>query len=75
MSGRHVESISGVWVDEDEIDKVADCALQKILSMLPEEARTADIVKYVLERAKRKTDGARVTFTKSEDKSPEEFRK
>lgn len=44
-------TIGSVTIDSDFVDRIAEKAVDKVLSELPEEARTYDVAKYILKKA------------------------
>jgi hypothetical protein len=60
MRGCVIESISGVKIEEDKIDSIARKAIKTIVSELPEEAQTLDVIQYVLKAAKEQANGCRI---------------
>ena len=55
-TGRTVVSNNGNGIEGEKLDEIARKAIETILSELPEEVRTYDIVNTILEEAKYKFD-------------------
>lgn len=55
-----VQIISGKRITEEKIKSVAKCAVSAIMSELPEEVQTVDILCYVLEEAKLVVNSAHI---------------
>lgn len=55
-----VQSISGITMDLNRIDDIAEKVLSQIMFELPEEAQTYDMALYILKRAKIKVKGMQV---------------
>ena len=58
--GRILQTIAGEFVDENEIDAIAEKITKEIMSLLPEDAKTFDVALYVLKKAKTIIKGSRV---------------
>ncbi len=56
----NVESLSGVIIEERIIDAAAEKAVQAMMSELPEEAQTYDVLMYVAKRTKEKIKGSKI---------------
>lgn len=61
-AGRIVVSNNGEGIEGEKIDKIARKAIEMILSELPEEVRTYDIVNTILEEAKHQLNGMNVSL-------------
>ncbi len=57
----YVYSISGEYIEEKLINETARKMIDILMSQLPEEARTSDVMLYVLKRTKRMIKGAKIT--------------
>lgn len=55
-----VQIISGKRITEEKIKSAAKCAVSAIMSELPEEVQTVDILCYVLEEAKLVVNSAHI---------------
>lgn len=58
----NIVSISGETVAEEVIDRAAENAVLAIMSELPKEAQTYDVLMYVEKRTKEKIKGMRITI-------------
>lgn len=59
-TGRIVLSNNGNGIEGEKLDEIARKAIETILSELPEEVRTYDIVNTILEEAKYQLNGMNV---------------
>lgn len=55
-----IKSIAGNCIEHGEIVRIARKAVTTVLSELPEELQTGDIVTYILDEAKGITKGAKI---------------
>ena len=55
-----VQNISGKRIPEEKIKSAAKCAVSAIMSELPEEVQTVDVLRYVLEEATLVVNSARI---------------
>lgn len=55
-----IKSIVGNCIEHEEIVRIARKAVTTVLSELPEELQTGDIVTYILDEAKDITKGAKI---------------
>lgn len=60
MLEERVQLISGVSIDKHKIDDIAEKTLTQIMSELPEEARTYDLIFYILEQIKIRVKGSKI---------------
>ena len=61
-TGRTIVSNNGNGIEGERLDEIARKAIETILSELPEEVRTYDIVNTILEEAKYQLDGMNVSL-------------
>lgn len=61
-TGRTVVSNNGNGIEGEKLDEIARKAIETILSELPEEVRTYDIVNMILEEAKYQLNGMNVSL-------------
>lgn len=61
-TGRTVVSNNGNGIEGEKLDKIARETIETILSELPEEVRTYDIVNTILEEAKYQLNGMNVSL-------------
>ena len=61
-TGRTVVSNNGNGIEGEKLDEIARKAIETILSELPEEVRTYDIVNTILEEAKNQLNGMNVSL-------------
>lgn len=61
-TGRTVVSNNGNGIEGEKLDEIARKAIETILSELPEEVRTYDIVNTILEEAKYQLNGMNVSL-------------
>jgi len=52
--------IGSVVIDSDFVDRIAEKAVDKVLSELPEEARTHDVAKHILKKASEQLGSRRI---------------
>ncbi len=60
MFEERVQLISGVSIDKNKIDDIAEKILVQIISELPEEARTYDLIFYILKQIKIRVKGSKI---------------
>ncbi len=60
MFEERVQLISGMSIDKNIIDDIAEKALIQIMSELPEEIRTYDLVFYILKQIKIRAKGSKI---------------
>lgn len=60
--GRTIVSNNGNGIEGEKLDEIARKAIETILSELPEEVRTYDIVNTILEEVKYQLDGMNVSL-------------
>ena len=51
-----VQTLSGKYIEMELVNDISDGVIEYIMSRLPEEARTFDVVMYVLKNAKKKRE-------------------
>lgn len=61
-TGRTIVSNNGNGIEGEKLDEIARKAIETILSELPEEVRTYDIVNTILEEVKYQLDGMNVSL-------------
>lgn len=54
--------IGSVTIDSEFVNRIAEDAIDKILSELPERARTYDVIKYVLKKASEKLGSRTIIY-------------
>lgn len=55
-----IRTIAGKYLEDKEVQEIAKKAVTTILSALPEELQTGDVVTYILDEAKEITKGAKI---------------
>lgn len=55
-----IRTITGHYIGDEEIQKIAKKVVATILSELSEELQTGDVVTYILDEAKEITKGAKI---------------
>lgn len=61
-TGRYVISNNGNGIEGEKLDKIARETIETILSELPEEVRTYDIVKTILDEMLYQINGMKVSL-------------
>ena len=61
-TGRTIVSNNGNGIEGEKLDEIARKAIETILSELPEDVRTYDIVNTILEEVKYQLDGMNVSL-------------
>ncbi len=60
MFEERFQAISGATFDKREIDDIVEKTFQKIMSELPEEMQTYDIILYILQQIKMRLKGSKI---------------
>ena len=60
MFEERIQAISGATFDKREIDDIVEKTFQKIMSELPEEMQTSDIILYILQQIKVRLKGSKI---------------
>ncbi len=60
MFEERIQAISGATFDKREIDDIVEKTFQKIMSELPEEMQTYDIILYILQQIKMRLKGSKI---------------
>lgn len=55
-----IRTIAGKYLEDKEVQEIAKKTVATILSALPEELQTGDVVTYILDEAKEITKGAKI---------------
>ena len=62
LTGVIVIANNGNSIEGEKLDKIAKKVIQTMLSELPEEVQTYDVVKKILDEAKYQVDGMKVSL-------------
>lgn len=57
-----VQTLSGEYIEMELVNDISDGVIEYIMSRLPEEARTFDVVMYVLKNAKKREKGKKMLY-------------